>query len=606
MTETSRLALGLLEPFHAAGIVGVPDVQVAAALMRIGGGDLHDPDQVGVALGAALCVRALRAGSVCIDLRSDPVVWAPDSDPITQNTLEDLPWPDADAWLSAVKRHPLVATDRNDTPLRLAGTRLYLQRYWQDEEQIRVRMLARSRLMPVDEQRLTTTLTRLFNDPGADRQRLAAATCALRQSTIIAGGPGTGKTTTVARIIAALRDVGTVRSVALAAPTGKAAARLQEAVSTAATGMAVEDQQRVADITASTLHRLLGWRPDAQGRFRHDASNPLPHDLVIVDETSMVSLPLMARLLEAVRPDARLLLVGDPDQLASIDAGAVLGDLVSAPAPAADSDVVRALQAAYPEEDVDRVAATGVVVLNRNYRFDAGIAHLASAIRSGDPDAVLQVLTSGYDDVEFVAPGDLAGVREDVITQASDIAEAARAGDAGAALAGLDSHRILCAHREGPFGVAHWDDLINSWTTHLFEHTDHSHPWFAGQSLLVTANDYAVQLYNGDTGVVVAHREGLRAAFGRGTAHTSLPVSQLGQVQTLGAMTIHRGQGSQFDLVTVVLPDADSPLLSRELLYTAVTRARTRIRVVGTQQAVRAGVVRHVRRASGLRSAPID
>ncbi|MCU0297677.1 MAG: AAA family ATPase, partial [Candidatus Nanopelagicales bacterium] len=325
MITSTRLDAGRLQPFHTAGVLAVPDVQVAAALLRIVGGSLDEQVDGDVALGAALCVRALRAGSVCVDLTADPDMWLPENDgePVS------LPWPEATSWTAALAGHQLVAAGpqaRADRPLRLVGNLLYLQRYWLDEQEIRDALLQRAHSVGVDTAALTAGLQRLFPSPVPDRQRLAAATAALRQMTIVAGGPGTGKTTTVARILALLRqvDAGNL-TVALAAPTGKAAARLQEAVAESVATMDQADRDRVGDVTASTLHRLLGWRPDSQGRFRHDRSNPLPHDVVVVDETSMVSLPLMARLVEAVRADARLILVGDPDQLASIDAGAVLG-----------------------------------------------------------------------------------------------------------------------------------------------------------------------------------------------------------------------------------------------------------------------------------------
>ncbi|MEI2786612.1 MAG: exodeoxyribonuclease V subunit alpha [Candidatus Nanopelagicales bacterium] len=602
MSDLTRLPTGALQPFHEAGILGVADVHVAAALTRMTGGGLDNTDDVAVALAVALCVRALRAGSVCVDLSADPSGWVPESE---QDEEPVLPWPEAQAWVSAVQNHALVSTDRSDTPLRLVGDRLYLQRYWQDEELIRTAMRRRARLLPVASAGLADGLARLFPSAEPDRQRLAAATAALRQVTIVAGGPGTGKTTTVAAIVALLREVGAVSTVALAAPTGKAAARLQEAVAQAVAGMSQADADRVGDLTASTLHRLLGWRPDALGRFRHDRANPLPQDLVIVDETSMVSLPMMARLLEAVRADARLVLVGDPDQLASIDAGAVLGDLVAAPGAADPTDLTSALSTVCPAQvdAVARAAATGVVVLDHNYRFDGGIAALAASIKAGDPTAVLDVLQGGHNDVEFVGPDEIDGARNDVVQQADRVLTAAWDGDAAAALTALDRHRVLCAHREGPFGVGHWDDLIDQWTQHLLSRPSPGDPWYVGRPLLVTANDYPSGLYNGDTGVVVAEGAEMRAAFARSGGIAVLPVTRLDTVTvtTLRAMTIHRGQGSQFDTVTVVLPPADSPLLTRELLYTAVTRARSKIRVIGSEEAVRAGVERLVRRASGLR-----
>ncbi len=641
MTLTSHLDLGLLQPFHAAGILAVPDVQVSAALLRLGGHPLATASAADaeVALAAALCVRALRAGSVCIDLTADPTSWPPEVDPqddapagaepVEPARIAPPPWPDPGQWLASVRAHPLVAHGPDspiDRPLRLVGSLLYLQRYWLDEQVIRSDLARRAEPTGVDPGALHSGLARLFGTDRADRasrpdrQRLAAATTVLRRATIIAGGPGTGKTTTVARIIALLREVeGPGLTVALAAPTGKAAARLAEAVGQACLGMDPVDQARVGEPSASTLHRLLGWRPDATGRFRHDRATPLPHDVVIVDETSMVSLPLMARLLEAVRPEARLVLVGDPDQLASIDAGAVLGDLVEAP-PAAGRDAEQAtlgaaLTVACPQEvaegAVARAGRTGVVRLDHNYRYGAGIGRLADAIRSGDPDEVLAVLTAGHPQVEFRAAGTgsaagaaLRAVRTDLRTQARSMVAAASAGDAATALARLEDHRVLCAHRQGPFGVSHWSALIADWTRDLVDRVDPRDPWYPGQPLLVTSNDYTVGLFNGDTGVIIAvPGVGLRAAFARGSEHLLVAPARLDTVTTLHAMTIHRGQGSQFQAVTVVLPPADSPLLTRELLYTASTRARSHIRLIGTPEAVRAAVTRQVRRASGLRTA---
>lgn len=607
MSGSTHLDIGALEPFHAAGILGVSDVQVAAALARIGGHSLDDPDSAAVALGAALCVRALRAGSVCVDLTSDPSTWVPEDEEAAEEVA--LAWPDSASWVAAARDHALVSNGPEgpiDRPLHLIGNLLYLQRYWRDEQVIRTAMRQRGGLVDADPGALSNALRRLFPSPDPDRQRLAAATAALRQVTIIAGGPGTGKTTTVARILALLREVDSAAvSIALAAPTGKAAARLQEAVATAVGGMDQVDRDHVGDLSASTLHRLLGWRRDARGRFRHDRSNPLPHDVVIVDETSMVSLPLMARLLEAVRPDARLVLVGDPDQLASIDAGAVLGDLVAAPAAGTVPELAEALAAACPAEAdaSEGAAATGVVVLDHNYRFEGQIADLAAAIRLGDSEQAMAILHAGHADVEFLEPtAAVVEVRDEVVTQTERVVRAAAAGNAARALADLQTHRVLCAHREGPFGVSHWDDLIKGWTEHLIARPSPGNPWYVGRPLLVTANDYAAELYNGDTGVIIALPDGdVRAAFPRGAGFMQLPVARLDTVTTLRAMTIHRGQGSQFDAVTVILPPPESPLLTRELLYTAVTRARTGIRVIGTEAAVRAGLQRQVRRASGLR-----
>ena len=304
-------ATGLLAVFNRADVLTAADVHVANRLGELAG----DPDEQ-VRLAVALAVRGVREGSVCIDLRE------------MSRIAPDLPWPEIGMWITKVRASPLVGPG---CPLRWDLELLYLDRYWRQEDQVRADLVAREAQLPpsVDAKALQDSLDRHFSE--ATDQRLAAENATRRWTTVLGGGPGTGKTTTVARLLAVLHDQhGPGLRVALAAPTGKAAARLQEAVQqVVATEFNPVEQQRLGTLTASTLHRLLGSRPGDGTRFRHDRDNRLPHDVVVVDETSMLSLTLMARLLEAVRPDARLVLVGDPDQLASVEAGAVLADLVA-------------------------------------------------------------------------------------------------------------------------------------------------------------------------------------------------------------------------------------------------------------------------------------
>jgi exodeoxyribonuclease V alpha subunit len=307
----------------------------------------------------------------------------------------------------------------------------------------------------------------------------------------------------------------------------------------------------------------------------------------------MVSLTMMARLLAAVRPQARLVLVGDPDQLASVEAGAVLGDLARA-----DGRPEPALDAALAELGLPGGVRNGVVTLDHVWRFGGAIADLARAVQVGAAEAAVDLLTCGYHDLEFTGPGELDAVRADVLATGRALATAARAGDATAALTALERHRVLCAHRHGPYGVTRWTADIDRW---LPGRGGEESPWYPGRPVLVTANDYDTGLFNGDTGVVVSGPDGPRVAFARGGPPTLYPPSRLSDVVTVHAMTVHRGQGSQFRRVTVVLPPAESPLLTRELLYTAITRAREHVRVIGTADAVRAAVERPVSRASGLR-----
>jgi exodeoxyribonuclease V alpha subunit len=468
---------------------------------------------------------------------------------------------------------------------------LYLDRYWRQEQVIAGYVDAAALAPPAapDPERLAEALARLFPDADADRQRLAAVVAAHRRFSILAGGPGTGKTTTVARILAVLQDLadGGLR-IALAAPTGKAAARLTEAAGDAAASLPAEDRARLGALEASTLHRLLGFRPGARTRFWHDRDNRLPYDAVVVDEASMVDLTMMSRLVEALRADARLVLVGDPDQLASVEVGAVLGDLVERPAP-----------------DGAPSSGSAVVRLSRVHRFKEAIQELATAVRSGSPDQVLDVLSRGHAALDFVDAEPAAGLRlgelrADVVSSGEALVAAARSGDARTALEALDRHRLLCAHREGPYGVAGWGQRVEEWLGEQIAGYGRDGLWYVGRPLLVTANDYQLRLFNGDTGVVVDVDGQPVAAFRRDGEVVRVRTSRLSDVQTVHALSIHRSQGSQFDKVTVVLPPAESPLLTRELLYTAVTRAKEHVRIIGTSDALAAAVRRRIIRASGL------
>ena len=523
-------------------------------------------------------------------------------------------------WVDAVARSPLVSAGPlgpSDRPLRLVGGLLYLYWYWR-QEQLVARYVDELMLAPPirpDEKRLEAALQRLFPSSEADRQRLAAYVAAHRRFSVVAGGPGTGKTTTIARLLAVLQDLadGGLR-IALAAPTGKAAARLTEAAATEVARFAGPDRDRLQGLTASTLHRLLGSRPGQRTRFRYNRDNRLPYDIVVVDEASMVSLTLMSRLIEALRPTGRLILVGDPNQLSSIEVGAVLGDLVQRAAP--PDAVPLAAESAQAGHDLRELSVdeqhaaltVGVVGLTRGHRFGGRIQALAEAIRRGEGEEVLALLGGGEGEIEFV-DGDpasrdvlLESLQADVLDAGRAVVEAARAGHGAMALSAIGMHRVLCAHREGPYGVAHWDERVQRWLSEAVEGYAADGLWYVGRPLLVTSNDYSLRLFNGDTGVVVDHGGQPRAAFLRDGVVELLTPSRLADVTTVHAMSIHRSQGSQFQRVSVVLPPADSPLASRELLYTAVTRATDFVRIVGTAAAVAAAVERPIVRASGLRS----
>jgi exodeoxyribonuclease V alpha subunit len=604
-------AQGLLATFNAAGVLTAADVHVASTL-----GQLCGESNDEVMLAAALTVRAVREGSVCLDLAEAQRPVGDTDEPVDLTTL---PWPERSFWLAACEASPLVsvgADGPDNRPLRLVDGLLYLDRYWGEERLVVAELDARTSREPptIDAERLRTALDRFFPSLAPDLQRLAVAACVTDRLTIIAGGPGTGKTTTVARLLAVLHATHEKPPrVALAAPTGKAAARLQEAVSEEFARLAEAGIDLPQAPPASTLHRLLGWRPDSHSRFRFNKGNHLPYDLVVVDETSMVSLTLMSRLLEAMRPEAQLVLVGDPDQLASVEAGAVLGDLVRRQAgPRPDARALRLAELLpgdiAPSDEVEPELRNSVVRLRTVHRYGGAIAELADAIRDGRPDDVIKILRSGDSQVQFVetdlhsvSPTGLEGLRSDVVDAGRALIEAALAGDAAGALAALDQHRVLCAHRRGPYGAERWSSEVERWLAATIPGFVRDGDWYIGRPLIVTANDYELGLYNGDTGVIIDRGPaGPIAVFTRGTEFIEVAPGRLDAVQTVDALTIHRAQGSQFARVSVLLPPAESPLLTRELLYTAMTRARVFARALGTEQSLRAAVDRPVVRSSGL------
>jgi exodeoxyribonuclease V alpha subunit len=563
VTVEAIAAAGLLRTLSDAGVFEAADVHVAQRLTVLVG----EADER-VVLAVALVVRALRGGSVCVDLREAEA----------QVGIADLPWPYADDWMAAVRASPLLGSP---PVLRLLGDLLYLDRYWLEEGQVCADLLALS----VSRARVELPVYERLFPSGYEEQRTAAEIALSQAVTVLTGGPGTGKTTTVARLLALLVEQAELAGVprpriALAAPTGKAAARLTEAVAAEVEKLDAVDAARLAGLRATTLHRLLGPRPDTSVRFKHNRRNRLPHDVIVVDEASMVSLTMMSRLLEAVRPDTRLILVGDPDQLASVEAGAVLADLV---------------EGLTARDDV-RVAA-----LRTRHRFGESIGALAEAIRIGDADRAVELLRAGGKHVEWIdSDRPTERLREVLVPHALRVREAAVLGDSELALANLDEHRLLCAHRQGPHGASYWNRQVQRW---LSEETGQppSLEWYAGRPLLVTANDYGLRIYNGDTGVVVTGRDGLRAVIAGAGGRLDFATSRLAEIETMHAMTIHKSQGSQADEVTVLMPPQDSRLLTRELFYTAVTRAKVKVRVVGSEAEVRAALDRRAIRASGLR-----
>jgi exodeoxyribonuclease V alpha subunit len=608
------------EMLRDAGVLRDVDVHFARTVARLAAVD--DPL---VRLGLAVASRAPGAGHVCAELD------APARLVRLERAAPAVRWPDADAWrdalaASAVVASPEVAAETT-CPLVLDGHRLYLARYWGYQRRLLGALRSRAGAIrgDVDEQVLRDGLTRLFPDRGdgaPDWQRTAAAAAVLRALAVVTGGPGTGKTTTVLAVLALLVEQALAANVApprvaLAAPTGKAAARLAESVAAGRARLALPDA--VAShlpAGATTLHRLLGWQPHAPTRFRHHAGHPLPYDVVVVDEGSMVDLALMAKLLDAVSPDARLVLLGDRDQLASVEAGSILadvcgdGDCAYGAAWTARLTRVGAAPGA-PAAGAVPAVADAVVRLRVSRRFAAegGIGALARAVNDGDAEAALAVLARD-------PSGQVAWERLDGDAERAGLAPLRRLALRGyraavapdgprAALDALERFRVLAAHRAGTLGVAGLNaELVAALAREgTAPREAASARWWHGQPVMVVENDHAQELFNGDVGVVLREAGGgLRAWFRTGDGGVrGLAPARLPAHEPVLAMTVHKSQGSEFDEVALVLPVRPSPVLTRELLYTGITRARARVTVVASEAALRAAVAERVQRASGLR-----
>lgn len=571
------------------------------------------------------------------------------------------------AWLAALKHPELVATGPGNTPLVLAGTRLYLRRYWQYEQDIRAGIERRLRQTPewqaaLPATRLLQTLEALF--PAAspdDGQKIACALAARSAFSIITGGPGTGKTTTVVRLLALLQSLRLSDAadrplrIRLAAPTGKAAARLNQSLAASVHTLNLssldpaEAIRAAIPLTVTTLHRLLGSRPDTR-RFRNHARNPLALDVLVIDEASMIDLEMMAAVLAALPAQARLILLGDKDQLASVEAGAVLGELCQRAElghylPETNRWLKQAAAAELPGSLIDPNGAPldqSVIMLRRSHRFAAasGIGQLARAVNAGDVQAVMALASCELADLAWlsVLPDEDAGFRALVIDggppAGADAAKPARQGyrhfleylrerrpertaDAAAvdawARGVLHAHaqfQILCALRRGPWGIEGLNQRIADLLCQA-RLISRASGWYEGRPVLVTRNDYGLGLMNGDIGITLNHpgpavgTDGLRVAFPSGDGALGirwvLP-SRLQAVETVYALTVHKSQGSEFAHAALVLPDRISPILTQEWLYTGITRASQCFTLAnaGGPAVLRATVTRRVMRHSGL------
>lgn len=581
------------------------DVQFA---MMVAGND--EPE---VMLAAAMLSKDTGEGHVCLPLAR---LSADDKTPAPLRACFALSGDGVD-WRNALLRSAAVGAGDAPTPLILSGDRLYLNRMWRNELTVARFFSEANQSLPYDEALLRRTLDDLF--PSGDAvnwQKVAAAVALTRRISVISGGPGTGKTTTVAKLLAALIQIsGTGKCrIRLAAPTGKAAARLTESLGGALQQLPLSDAQRALfPGEASTLHRLLGAQPGSQ-RLRYHAGNPLHLDVLVVDEASMIDLTMMSRLIDALPSHARVVFLGDRDQLASVEAGAVLGDIcawASASYTARRAQELTQLTGCTVTGDNNPTAGAlrdSLCLLQKSYRFgsDSGIGQLAAAVNRGDRNAMKAVFSHGYGDIEqkglqsgeeyLALLGDALGGYQTFLTQVQ------RQAAPESILAAFSEYQLLCALREGPFGVAGLNEKLEQLLAQKRKITRSPHSrWYEGRPVMISRNDSALGLFNGDIGIALDRGQGLRVWFlmPDGSVKSVQP-SRLPEHETAWAMTVHKSQGSEFDHAALVLPAQMTPVVTRELVYTAITRARRRLSLYADERILAQAITARTERRSGL------
>ncbi|MDQ5987972.1 MAG: RecBCD enzyme subunit RecD [Syntrophus sp. SKADARSKE-3] len=579
--------------------------------------ELSEGEAPAVFLAAALTSHFRSMGHICLDL--DTV--AGKTFPLSTET--SLSCPSLATWHSLLETSPVIGKPGDDRPLILDRNRLYLYRYWAYEDRL-ARLLkdrATKQMSPIDGDLLRDGLCRFFGaagNHGPNWAKAGAITAICRALCIITGGPGTGKTTTVAKILALLLEQrrGAPLRIALCAPTGKAAARILQSMTKVRASLDCDASIKAAmPDQASTIHRLLGSIPHSP-YFRYHEGNPLPVDVVVVDEASMVDLALFSKFLQAVPPSARLIVLGDKDQLSSVEAGAVLGDICDTghehghSRSFAENHEKMTGEVMTAADSVEGGLADAIVTLQENFRFreGSGIGALSRAVNDGQSNLAISLMKENmYNDIAWYPlprPDDWSSALEDWIVHG--YRSCLETTDPSEAFHRFSKFRILCALREGPYGI----NAINALVEQILRKRRlirRDSPWYAGRPVMVVRNDYTLRLFNGDIGIALAcpHSNSQLRVFFAGDDNTfrSYPPLRLPEHETVFAMTIHKSQGSEFDECLMILPDRDTPVLTRELVYTGITRARVKVRIWGTEAVFQLAVSRRTERMSGLRDA---
>ncbi len=516
------------------------------------------------------------------------------------------------SWIAELHKSKVVGQPGEFRPLILdRRNRLYLHRYWKYEEDLAAALRDRLEGVSVNERALRAGLEKFFSgkDQSLNWQKIAAFAALTRKLTVISGGPGTGKTSTILKILALLLEQGEPLRIALAAPTGKAVSRLQETIKSAKQKLdCAPDIKAAIPEEALTIHRLLGVIPDSPF-FRHDSKNRLAVDVLVIDEASMIDLALMTKLMSAVPASARVILLGDKDQLSSVEAGSVLADICGY---ARENRFSAKFHCDYERITGEKLssrelgAAEGglsdcIVQLQTNYRFggDSAIYRASIAVRHGRFSQLETLFSEGTAELRWQPE---VRFKEEFKEQiVAGFKACLSASDPATMLTRSNDSRVLAAVREGDMGVLE----LNRRIERLLRERGlirQSSEWYDGRPIMITRNDYAVNLYNGDTGVVLRDADGNARAYflnADNEVRSVLP-SRLPQHETVFAMTIHKSQGSEFDHVMIVLPETDRPILTRELIYTGITRARKTVTVLAREHILRTALSREVERTSGL------